>query len=149
MSPVANAVRSSIMAGMAGNENAPAAEEGREKKQPGRKNVQCSRCGNVQEFDPEYKICLNCGSPLDESDSLILAKPRTGRGMQGLATLAFLLFIFVFFFWSKFIGRHGMAVSALFYLWGFYRHYLYRREAAGRLRPSPCESENNGHSGKS
>jgi hypothetical protein len=96
-------------------------------------NVQCSKCGHTQELDPEYKICLNCGSPVAETDTLILAKPRTGRGMQGLAIMAFFAFVFVFFFWSKFIGRHGMAVSALFYIWGFYRNYLYKREAESRM----------------
>ncbi len=92
-------------------------------------NVQCSNCGKNQELDPGYKICLNCGSPLDESNKLILQNPRKGRGMQGLAILSFLLFMFIFFFWSKYIGRHGMALSALFYIWGFYKHYLHQREA--------------------
>ncbi len=114
---------------MAGNDPAPAELNSRETQQPSRINVQCTRCGNVQELDPDYKICLKCGSPVDEGDSLILANPRKGRGMQGLAILAFILFLFVFFFWSKFIGRHGMAVSALFYIWGFYKNYLYKREA--------------------
>jgi hypothetical protein len=93
-------------------------------------NVQCPACGHVQELDPEYKICLNCGGGVDESNSLILRNPRKGRGMQGLAIIAFLLFLFVFFFWSKYLGRHGMAVSALFYIWGFYRHYLHERDTA-------------------
>jgi uncharacterized membrane protein YvbJ len=77
-------------------------------------NIQCPGCGHVQEYDPDYKICLNCGGPMDESNSTILKDPRKGRDMQGLAIIAFLLFVFVFFFWSKYIGRHGMAVSALF-----------------------------------
>ena len=133
---------------MAGSDPAPTALEPAEKQPPGRRSVQCVRCGHVQEFDPDYAICLNCGSAVTAGDSLILARPRTGQGMQGLATLAFLLFLFVFFFWSKYIGRHGMAVSALFYIWGFYRNYLYKREATGRLRPSPCAVENNGDLGK-
>ena len=111
-------------------------------------NLQCPGCGHVQELDPDYKICLNCGGPMDESCSTILADPRKGRGMQGLAIIAFLLFVFVFFFWSKYIGRHGMAVSALFYIWGFYRNYLYKREAAGRLRPAPGAADNHGDLGK-
>lgn len=102
---------------------------------PSKPNVQCTRCGHIQEFDAEYKICLNCGNAVGEGDFLILARPRTGRGMQGLAILAFLSFAFVFFFWSKFLGRHGMAVSALFYIWGFYRNYLYKREAIGQQCP--------------
>jgi hypothetical protein len=114
---------------MAGNDPAPAELNSRATQQPSRISVQCTLCGNVQELDPDYKICLKCGSAVDEGDSLILANPRKGRGMQGLAILAFLLFLFVFFFWSKFIGRHGMAVSALFYIWGFYKNYLYKREA--------------------
>lgn len=93
-------------------------------------NVQCINCGHVQELDPEYKICLNCGGAVDESNYLILKDPRRGRDMQGLATLAFILFLFVFFFWSKYIGRHGMAISALFGIWGFYRNYLHKRETA-------------------
>ena len=92
-------------------------------------NVQCTHCGHVQELDPEYRICLNCGSAVDEGDFLILKNPRMGRGMQGLATLSFFLFLFVFFFWSKYIGRHGMAISALFGIWGFYRNYLHKRDA--------------------
>jgi len=92
-------------------------------------NVQCTNCGHVQDLDPEYRICLNCGSPVDESNSLILKNPRKGRGMQGLATIALLLFLFVFLFWSKFIGRHGMAISALFLIWGYYRNYLHKQEA--------------------
>jgi len=101
-------------------------------------NVQCTNCGHVQELDPEYKICLNCGNAVDESNFLILQNPRKGRGMQGLAIIAFLLFVFVFFFWSKYIGRHGMAVSALFYIWGFYKNYLNKRDAV----------EKNGDQGK-
>lgn len=132
---------------MSGNDPAPAVLEPRAQP-PGGNKVQCNRCGNIQELDPEYKICLNCGSPLGEGDSLILANPRKGRGMQGLAIIAFVLFVFVFFFWSKFIGRHGMAVSALFYIWGFYRYYLYRREAEGKRHPSPGESGKNGDPGK-
>jgi hypothetical protein len=123
-------------------EAAPAATAG------SKMNVQCTKCGHVQELDPEYRICLNCGSPVDEKDSLILAKPRTGRGMQGLAIMAFIAFVFAFFFWSKFIGRHGMAISALFYIWGFYRNYLYKREAAGQLHPSPGGADKNGDQGK-
>lgn len=92
-------------------------------------NVQCTKCGHVQELDAGYKICLNCGGPVDKNDSLILANPRKGRGMQGLAIIVFLLFLFVFLFWSKFVGRHGMAISALFAIWGFYRNYLHRRQA--------------------
>jgi len=49
--------------------------------------------------------------------------------MQGLATIALFLFLFVFLFWSKFLGRHGMAVSALFLLWGYYKNYLHKRDA--------------------
>lgn len=92
-------------------------------------NIQCTSCGHVQELDPDYKICLNCGGPMDESNSTILQDPRKGRDMQGLAIIAFLLFTFVFFFWSKYVGRHGMAVSALFYIWGFYKNYLNKRNA--------------------
>jgi hypothetical protein len=136
------------MKGMAGTDPAPTALETVEKLPPSSRSVQCVRCGHVQEFDPDYAICLNCGSGVAAGDTLILAKPRTGRGMQGLSTFAFLLFLFVFFFWSKYIGRHGMAVSALFYIWGFYRNYLYKREAAERLRPTPGAVENNGHLGK-
>jgi len=91
--------------------------------------IQCPNCGHVQELDPEYKICMNCGGPVDESQNHILKNPRKGRGRQGLAIIAFLLFIFVFFFWSKYIGRHGMAISALFYIWGFYKNYLNKRSA--------------------
>ena len=115
---------------MAGNDPAPVDLGTQAKQQPGRMNVQCTHCGHTQELDPEYRICMNCGSPVDESNFLILANPRKGRGMQGLSTIAFLLFVFVFFFWSKYVGRHGMAVSALFYIWGFYRNYLYKRDAA-------------------
>jgi len=93
-------------------------------------NVQCPACGHVQELDPEYKICLNCGGGVNESNSLILKNPRKGRGMQGLAIIAFLLFLFIFFFWSKYLGRHGMAICALFYIWGFYKHYLHERNTA-------------------
>jgi uncharacterized membrane protein YvbJ len=95
----------------------------------GAMKIQCPACGHVQEHDPDYKMCLNCGGPMDESNSTILQDPRKGRGMQGLAIIALLLFVFVFFFWSKYIGRHGMAVSALFYIWGFYKNYLNKRNA--------------------
>jgi hypothetical protein len=91
-------------------------------------NVQCPHCGLVQEFDPNYKICLKCAGALDESHSRILANPRKGRGMQGSAIVAFVISVFVFLFWSKFAGRHGMAISALVYLWGFYRNYLNKRD---------------------
>ncbi|GEM_PF-905474 len=100
--------------------------------------VQCAKCGHVQDFDPENKICLNCGAPVDENDDVILEDPRRGRGMQGLAILGFVLFLFVFFFWSKYVGRHGMAVCALFAIWGFYRNYLHARAAR----------EKHGHRGK-
>ncbi|MBN2346486.1 MAG: hypothetical protein JXO51_08845 [Candidatus Aminicenantes bacterium] len=93
----------------------------------GAMKVQCPSCGNVQELDDEYKICLNCGGAVDETHTLILKNPRLGRGRQGLAVVAFVLSLFVFFFWSKYLGRHGMAISALFYLWGFYKNYLNRR----------------------
>jgi hypothetical protein len=93
-------------------------------------DIQCTACGHTQKLDPEYKICLNCGGAVDERNFLILKNPRKGRGMQGLAILAFLLFLFVFFFWSNFIGKNGMAISALFYIWGFYKNYLHKRNTA-------------------
>jgi hypothetical protein len=129
---------------MIGSDSAPAALESRTKQQPGSINVQCTKCGHVQELDPEYKICLNCGGPVDENDYLILDNPRKGRGMQGLAILSFILFVFVFFFWSKYIGRHGMAISALFYIWGFYKNYLYKREATEQFNPPPGGVGENG-----
>lgn len=91
-------------------------------------NVQCPSCGHVQEFDPGYKICLNCGGAVDESHSQILANPRKGRGMQGVAIIAFLLFFFIFLFWSKYAGAHGMAISALIYIWGFYKAYMNKKD---------------------
>jgi hypothetical protein len=112
---------------MSGNEQAGAASA--PTAQAGKMSVQCPNCGHNQELDPEYKICLNCGGPVDESNYLILKNPRKGRGMQGLATIAIFLFVFVFFFWSKYIGRHGMAISALFWIWGFYKNYLNKRDA--------------------
>ena len=115
--------------GMSGNEQAAEPNPSPPAATAGKMNVQCIHCGHVQELDPEYKICLNCGSPVDESNYLILKNPRMGRGMQGLATVAFMLFLFVFFFWSKYLGRHGMAISALFAIWGFYKNYLHKREA--------------------
>ncbi|MBE0665225.1 MAG: hypothetical protein E4H23_08490 [Chrysiogenales bacterium] len=93
--------------------------------------VQCPNCGHVQELDCEYKICMNCGGPVDENNSRILKNPRKGRGRQGLAIVAFFLFLFVFFFWSKYLGSYGMAISALFYIWGFYKNYLNKRNAGG------------------
>jgi hypothetical protein len=90
-------------------------------------NVQCPNCGHVQEFDPGYKICLNCGGAVDESHSHILKNPRKGRGMQGIAIIAFLLFFFIFLFWSKYAGSHGMAISALVYIWGVYKTYLNKK----------------------
>jgi hypothetical protein len=112
---------------MSGNERP--AEPHPPPKPEGKTNVQCTKCGHVQELDAGYKICLNCGGPVDEKDTLILRNPRKGRGMQGLAIIAFMLFLFIFFFWSKYIGRHGMAVCALFAIWGFYKNYLHRRQA--------------------
>lgn len=112
---------------MSGNESPAHAAPGA--PPPARMNVQCVKCGHVQELDPDYKICLNCGGPIGEKDFLILKNPRRGRGMEGLAILAFFLFLFVFFFWSKYVGRHGMAISALVAIWGYYRNYLHRREA--------------------
>lgn len=91
-------------------------------------NVQCPNCGLVQEFDPGYKICLKCGGAIDESHSRILTNPRKGRGMQGSAIIAFIIFFFIFLFWSKFAGSNGMAISALVYIWGFYKTYLNKRE---------------------
>jgi hypothetical protein len=90
-------------------------------------NVQCPNCGHVQEFDPGYKICLNCGGAMDESNSRILKNPRRGRGMQGIAIIAFLFFFFIFLFWSKYAGSHGMAISALVYIWGIYKTYLNKK----------------------
>jgi hypothetical protein len=55
--------------------------------------------------------------------------------MQGIAIIAFLLFFFIFLFWSKYAGGHGMAISALIYIWGFYKTYLNKRGI----------SENHGH----
>jgi len=102
-------------------------------------NVQCPQCSHIQEFDPGYKICLNCGGGVDESHSKILKNPRKGRGMQGISIIAFLLFFFIFLFWSKYAGAHGMAISALVYIWGFYKTYLNKRGI----------NENHGHQGKS
>lgn len=90
-------------------------------------NVQCPNCGHVQEFDPGYKMCLNCGTALDENNSHILKNPRKGRGMQGIAIIAFMLFFFIFLFWSKYVGAHGMAISALVYIWGIYKTYLNKK----------------------
>ena len=98
-------------------------------------NVQCPNCGHVQELDLGYKICLNCGGAVDESNNQIIKNPRKGRGMQGIAIIAFLLFLFIFLFWSKYAGGNGMAISALIYIWGFYKAYLNKRGI----------SENHGH----
>ena len=102
-------------------------------------NVQCPNCGHVQEFDPGYKICLNCGATVDESHTHILKNPRKGRGMQGIAIIAFIMFFFIFLFWSKYAGAHGMAISALIYIWGGYKVYLNKRGIG----------EYHGHQGKS
>jgi hypothetical protein len=115
--------------GMSGNEQAAEPIPAPPAATADKMNIQCTHCGHVQELDPEYKICLNCGSAVAETDYLILKNPRKGRGMQGMATLSFFLFLFIFFFWSKYIGRHGMAISALFVIWGFYRNYLHKRDA--------------------
>lgn len=93
-------------------------------------NVQCPNCGHVQEFDPGYKICLNCGGAVDESHTHILKNPRKGHGMQGAAILAFLFFFFIFLFWSKYAGGHGMAISALFYVWGIYKAHLNKKSSS-------------------
>ena len=114
---------------MAGNDPAPV-DLGTQAKQPGIMNVQCTHCGHTQELDPEYRMCMNCGSPVDESNFLILANPRKGRGMQGIAIIAFLIFFFIFLFWSKYAGSHGMAISALFYIWGIYKTYLNKRSVS-------------------
>ncbi len=90
--------------------------------------VQCSFCGRTQEFDPSYTLCGNCGQALSPDDSRIVANPRKGKGMQGLGILFFILFMGTFFFYSHFIGWNGMAISALFALWGFYRGYRNRQE---------------------
>lgn len=115
---------------MTGMDGALATPAGTATDERGDRSVQCSRCGHVQDLDPDYPICLNCGNAVGDGDNLILKYPRRGRGMQGLSIIAFLLFLFVFFFWSKYLGRHGMAVSALFYIWGFYRNYLHKRSTA-------------------
>jgi hypothetical protein len=101
-------------------------------------NVQCPDCGHVQEFDPGYKICLHCGSAVGENHSQILKNPRKGRGMQGAAIIAFLLCLFIFLFWSKYVGAHGMAISALVYVWGVYKAHLNKKG----------KNETNGHQGK-
>jgi hypothetical protein len=95
-------------------------------------NVQCPACGKTQEYDPQYTICLHCGGPLQESDSLILKNPRRGRGMEATGILFFIGFLAVFLFYSKFAGRHGMAISALVWIWGFYKAYRNRRDASAQ-----------------
>ena len=99
-------------------------------------NVQCPNCGHVQEFDPGYKICLNCGGAVDESHCQHFKKSQKRPGhARCIAIIAFLLFFFIFLFWSKYAGAHGMAISALVYIWGIYKTYLNKRGI----------SENHGH----
>ncbi len=92
-------------------------------------NVQCPACGEVEELDPAYAICQHCGGPLQEADSVILKNPRRGRGLEAAGILLFLASFSLFLFYSKFAGGHGMAISALLWLWGFYRAYRNRRDA--------------------
>jgi len=90
---------------------------------PEPRQVQCAFCGKVQELDPSYLLCFNCGQALSPDNSQIVRNPRTGKGLQGTGILLFFIFVCTFFFYSKFIGWNGMAVSALLSIWGFYRGY--------------------------
>lgn len=92
--------------------------------------VQCPACGTTQDFDNKYAICLNCGGPLQPTDSLILKNPRRGRGLEATGIMTVIIFFCIFFFYSKFAGRHGMAIGALLWLWGFYKAYRNRRDAS-------------------
>ena len=90
-------------------------------------NVQCRQCGNIAPYDADYRICVKCGNPMDENDTVVLHNPRLGIGMQAFAILGFLAFLIAFVFFSKYIGGYGMAVCALFYVWGLYRAYRNRK----------------------
>lgn len=98
-------------------------------------DVQCPACGKIQEFDSAYTICLHCGGPLQTADSVILKNPRRGRGLEATGILGLLAFFAVFLFYSKFVGGHGMAISALLWLWGYYRAYRNRRDARAQNEP--------------
>jgi hypothetical protein len=91
-------------------------------------NVQCRQCGNIAPFDPDYRICIKCGNRVQEDDTVVLRNPRRGIGMQAWAILGFLIFLAVFVFYSKYIGGYGMAVGALFYVWGLYRAYWNKKQ---------------------
>jgi len=99
---------------------------------PEPRQVQCAFCGKVQELDPSYLLCFNCGQALSPDNSQIVRNPRTGKGLQGTGILLFFIFLCTFFFYSKFIGWNGMAISALLSLWGFYRGYRNRLETPER-----------------
>ena len=94
--------------------------------------VQCEFCGKVQELDPGYLLCFNCGQALSPGQSRIIRNPRIGKGLQGTGIMLFFIFLCTFFFYSKFIGWNGMAISALLSLWGFYRGYRNRLEPPER-----------------
>ena len=65
--------------------------------------------------------------PSGSNDTLVLRNPRMGIGMQAFAILGFLTFLVVFVFFSKYVGSYGMAVCALFYVWGLYRAHRNRK----------------------
>ena len=92
-------------------------------------NVQCPSCGKIQELDPAYTICVHGGGPLLEEHAVILKNPRRGRGLEATGILGFLSSLAFFLFYSKYAGAHGMAISALIYIWGFYKVYRNKRDA--------------------
>jgi len=83
--------------------------------------VQCPQCGDIQEFDIQYTICIKCGNSLSEKDQLILKNPRKGRGMEGAAIVMAIGFGGVFIFISKFYGCWGFVISVLVFLWSRYK----------------------------
>ena len=90
--------------------------------------VQCRQCGNIAPFDPDYRICIKCGNQVREDDTVVLRNPRRGIGMQAWGILGFLIFLVGFVFYSKYVGGYGMAVCALFYVWGIYRAYWNKKQ---------------------
>ena len=90
--------------------------------------VQCRQCGDIAPFDPDYRICIKCGNQVHEEDTVVLRNPRRGIGMQAWAILGFLILLAVFVFYSKYVGGYGMAVCALFYVWGLYRAYWNKKQ---------------------
>ncbi len=79
--------------------------------------VECKDCGFVQEYDPNYPYCRNCGAALVQKEEPGSASNSFVK-YKAAGLFLVVIFFFLFLFASRYYGAAGMLVGVLLWLWG-------------------------------